>query len=348
LSDEAVDKAGNKPGTADEGAGREQGGPPAPLVEGPPDVPAPAEDTEAVAGDEPGGASDEEASEDMPTLPPASRGSVVGLRWATLPLQRRGGRGGPGGVDPDQIGPERFETGPPTVVMPTLVMPTVVMPVVLSEPQLRPEGAAIAEEPDGGARRPGRRRRRAVLMLAVIALVAAVAVGALVLAGGGSSRRAAVRTLSPQVTFEGFLAESAQAHQVLAAAVGDACRPAPPATKARQDLIIQVSRAVEMRRSVLNGIASDRQRLLAMKGGPSLVNNLDDATSASLSADQGYEAWLEDLQATGCYGAPTNDIHYRAATEASLPASVAKERVVAIWAGVASRYGLPSWTAGQL
>ena len=60
------------------------------------------------------------------------------------------------------------------------------------------------------------------------------------------------------------------------------------------------------------------------------------------------ERCTEDLQATGCYGAPTNDIHYRAATEASLPASVAKDRVVATWAGVASRYGLPSWTAGQL
>jgi hypothetical protein len=154
--------------------------------------------------------------------------------------------------------------------------------------------------------------------------------------------------LTPQATFEGFLAESAQAHQLLAAAVGAACQAAPPATTTRQDLIGKVSRAIEMRRSVLNGIASDRQRLLAMNGGPSLVSDLDDATGASLAADQGYEAWLEDLQATGCYGAPTNDIHYLAATAASLAASVAKERVVVTWAGVASRYGLPSWTAGQL
>jgi hypothetical protein len=184
-------------------------------------------------------------------------------------------------------------------------------------------------------------------MLAVLALVAAAAVGAL-LPGGGSHPRTAVRTLTPQATFEGFLAESARAHQLLAVAVSGACQPAPPETTTRQDLIVQVGRAVEMRRSVLNGIASDRQRLLAINGGPSLVNDLDEATSASLAADQGYEAWLEDLQATGCYGAPTNDIHYRSATEASLAASVAKERVVGIWARVASRYGLPSWTAGQL
>ena len=375
------DEAGAKAGKEEEAPDREREGPPVPIVEGPPAVHGhgpPAETSEEV-GQRTSEETGEEASEDMPTLPPASRGSVIGLRWATFPLQRRGGHVGPEQTGPDQIARERFDTGPPTGVM-----PTVVMPMVLSEPELRPgrggataeedtvegpavggttwvggatwvgapdavgglEGAGGPEEPDGKSRRP-RRRRRAVILLAVLAFVAAVAVGALVL-GGGSPRRTVVRTLTPQATFEGFLAESAQAHQLLAAAVSDACQPAPPATTTRQDLIVQASRAVEMRRSVLNGIASERQRLLAMNGGPSLVNDLDDATGASLSADQGYEAWLEDLQATGCYGAPTNDIHYRAATEASLVASVAKERVVAIWAGVASRYGLPSWTAGQL
>jgi hypothetical protein len=186
-----------------------------------------------------------------------------------------------------------------------------------------------------------------LLLLAVLVFVVAAAVGALVL-GSASPHRTGGRVLTPQATFEGFLADSSQAHQLVAAAVSEACQPAPPATATRQGLILQVSRAVEMRRSVLDGIASNRQRLLAMNGGPSLVSDLGEATSASLSADQGYEEWLGDLQATGCYGAPTNDIHYRAASEASAAASVAKERVVAIWAGVASRYGLPSWTAGQL
>jgi hypothetical protein len=384
------DEAGNKPGKADEGADREQKGPPASYAASPPKAPGPAEEAGEEAGEQPGQASDEDASEDMPTLPPASRGSVIGLRWATVPLQRRGGQVGPDQIGPDPIGPQRFEPGPPTVVMPTVVMPTVVMPtvvmpVVLSEHELRPEGrdptaeqdavegptvggatwvggpawvgaqdafggpniAGGPEELDGEPRRPRRRRRRAVLMLAALALAAAVAVGVLAL-GGGSRHTRAVRTPTPQATFDGFLVESAQAHQLLAAAVSDACKPAPPATTTRQDLIGQVSRAVEMRRSVLNGIASHRRQLLAMNGGPSLVSDLDDATRASLSADQGYEAWLEDLQATGCYGAPTNDIHYHAATAASLAASVAKQRVVLIWAGVASRYGLPSWTAGQL
>jgi hypothetical protein len=322
-----------------------------PTVQGPSLVQAQAEQARKEAG--------EEASEDMPTLPPASRGSVVGLRWATFPLKRPSGQGrpyqispdqiGPHQIGPDQIGPPPYEPGPPTAVL----------PMVLAGPQLPPEPGATSEEDTAeGPAASGpdeldvqallrRRRGRALLLLVVLTLVAAVAVGALVL-GGGSPRRTAGRVLTPQAAFEGFLAESAQADQLVSAAISVACQPAPPSTPTREGLIVQVGRAVELRRSVLAGIASDRHQLLKMNGGPSLIGDLDDASRASLSADQGYEGWLEDLQATGCYGAPTNDIHYRAATEASLAASVAKERVVGIWAGVASRYGLRSWTAGQL
>ncbi len=339
-------------GKAQERAAHEAEGRPAPIdkgtptVHGAPLVQAQAEEARKEAG--------EEATEDMPTLPPASRGSVVGLRWATFPLKRPTGQTrpdqiGPNQIGPSHIGPQSYESGPPTAVLPT----------VLSAPQLRPERGATSEEdtaegpavdgPDelqGQAPRPSR-RGRVLLLLVVLTLVAAVAVGALVL-GGGSPRRTAGRVLIPQTAFEGFLAESAEAHQLVSAAVSAACQPAPPSTPTRQGLIVQVGRAVELRRSVLVDVASDRQQLLKMTGGPSLVGDLDDASGASLLADQGYEAWLEDLQATGCYGAPTNDIHYRAAIQASLAASVAKERVVGIWAGVASRYGLRSWTAGQL
>ena len=342
AEERAAHEAKGRLGPIDEGT---------PTTHGPPLIQAQAEQARQEAG--------EEATEDMPTLPPASRGSVVGLRWATLPLKRPSGRGrsdqiGPDQIRPDQIGPshigpQQYEPGPPTAVLPT----------VLSAPQLRPERGAASEEDtaevptlggpdelDVQAQRP-RRRARALLVLVVLTLVAAVALGALVL-GGGSPRRTAGGVLTPQAVFEGFLAESARAHQLVSAAVSDACQPAPPSTPTRQDLIVQVGRAVELRRSVLAGIGSDRQQLLKMTGGPSLIGDLEVASGASLSADQGYEAWLEDLQATGCYGAPTNDIHYRAATEASSAASVAKERVVGIWAGVASRYGLRSWTAGQL
>jgi hypothetical protein len=154
--------------------------------------------------------------------------------------------------------------------------------------------------------------------------------------------------LAPRATFELFLSNSAQAHQLVAAALSSACQPAAPASAARQELIAEVKRAVDLRSSVLSGIAADRQPLLAMDGGQSLVLDLNAATEASLRADEGYEAWLEDLQATGCYGAPTNDLHYRAASESSLAATAAKQRLVGDWAGVASQYGLRNWSAGQL
>jgi hypothetical protein len=72
------------------------------------------------------------------------------------------------------------------------------------------------------------------------------------------------------------------------------------------------------------------------------------ATDASVQADAGYRAWLEDLQATGCYSAPTNDVHYRAATAASLVAGQAEEELAAGWAGIASRSHLRSWKASDL
>ena len=99
MSDEA--------GKAEERAGHEARGRPAPVdeatptVQSPPLVQAQAEEARKEAGDEARG----EATEDMPTLPPASRGSVVGLRWATFPLKRPSGQGRPDQIGPDQIGP---------------------------------------------------------------------------------------------------------------------------------------------------------------------------------------------------------------------------------------------------
>ena len=136
MSDEA--------GKAEERAAHEAKGRPAPIdegtptVHGPPLVQAQAEQARKEAG--------EEATEDMPTLPPASRGSVVGLRWATFPLKRPSGQGRPDQIVPDQIGPDQigpshigpqpYEPGPPTAVL----------PMVLSAPQLRPERGATSEE----------------------------------------------------------------------------------------------------------------------------------------------------------------------------------------------------------
>lgn len=282
----------------------------------------------------------DDVAEDLPTVPPAPRGSSAGLRWATFPLER----------PPAHVGTERYLPGPPTALV----------PVASGGPEVRrgddATGPGGAVETAGGPPGPARKARRhvkrvkVVLLVAAVAFVAAVGATATVLgtAATNAPRQTSARALAPQTVFQGFLAVSASAHQLVAAAIGASCRPAPPGTASRQVLIGQVGRAAALRRSVLDGIAADRKGLLAMHDGRSLVGDLEDATEASLSADQGYEAWLEDLQATGCYGAPTNDIHYRAASEASLAATGAKQRLVAVWAGVASQYGLRSWAAGQL
>ncbi|HXW81815.1 MAG TPA: hypothetical protein VEJ84_20085, partial [Acidimicrobiales bacterium] len=56
------------------------------------------------------------------------------------------------------------------------------------------------------------------------------------------------------------------------------------------------------------------------------------AATASLQAEQGYTAWVDDLQATGCYCAPTNDVHYLGAQAAQAMAASAQGQLAAMWA----------------
>ncbi len=63
-----------------------------------------------------------------------------------------------------------------------------------------------------------------------------------------------------------------------------------------------------------------------------MVSDLNAATLAELTVDQDDQGWLQDLQATGCYSAPTNDIHYRAAGLDAPAAAGADTRLADAWA----------------
>jgi hypothetical protein len=167
-----------------------------------------------------------------------------------------------------------------------------------------------------------------------------------------------VRPLRPPVTsplkpsseelFENLLGVSATAQILVRTAVDGACRTAAPLSGARAGLVAQIGRADALRRYVLADVDDQQAALLKMPGGRALSADLLRATGASIRADAAYAAWLGDLQATGCYSAPTNDIHYRAAAQASVAADHAKVQLAAGWASVASRSGLRSWTAADL
>jgi hypothetical protein len=128
------------------------------------------------------------------------------------------------------------------------------------------------------------------------------------------------------------MASNASAEGLAATAVARSCAQAAPGLPHRGGFLNDLGRAIVLRQSVLRALDVDRRRLLAMPHGAELVTDLTAATTADLTVDQDYQGWLQDLQATGCYSAPTNDIHYRAAGLGSSAAAVANQRLTQAWA----------------
>jgi hypothetical protein len=186
-----------------------------------------------------------------------------------------------------------------------------------------------------------------ICLLAAVAGVVAWRTGALggtkpaVQAGSGDRG-------SPEAHFAGLLAAVALGHSLVEGAVAAACTTTPPASAARAAQLARAERGGASYRSVQQQLAADRPSLDEVPSGRVLAGDLGRTTAAELEAEQAYSAWLEDLQATGCYSAPTNDLNYELASQASLSAALAAVKLAATWAGVAPRYHLQTWSAADL
>ena len=155
---------------------------------------------------------------------------------------------------------------------------------------------------------------------------------AIVLAGREAiDHRHSLGTSTGEALFEQLMASNSSAEELVATAVARSCAEAAPGIPLRRGLLGDLSRAISLRQSVLRALAADRVQLLAMADGAQLVSDLSAATMADLAVDQDYQAWLQDLQATGCYSAPTNDIHYRTAGRDSSAAAGTDERLAQAW-----------------
>lgn len=276
-------------------------------------------------------------------MPPAPRPKPAALRWATqehLVSHRPGARAAGGQTRSDTPRPALRRPAPPDPTQPLTRADDAVAPASrpsrASSPSspsvpdrtsgtLRPTPAVLAPAPRS---RPGR-----VLfwLLAVVAVLALVTAG-LVLAGVTNVPRTTARLSAAEVTFKGLMARDETAQKLAEGAVAHPCRPASPASAARAASLGHLGRAVSLRQSVLRGIGADKGQLLGMPDGGRLVADLTKAARTGLAVDQDDQGWLRDLQATGCYSAPTNDIHFRAAALAGPAATRAAERVAADWA----------------
>ena len=193
------------------------------------------------------------------------------------------------------------------------------------------QGAEDEEATAGGG---GRHRRLFALLVLVGALCALAGVAVVVVWRVGQDNVARSRppvsspaASSPRQRLDKLLSANAAAGTVVEGAVERACRPPTPGSGARALLVAELRHAGGLYDQVLLDVKAEQVALAKMPAGRALSAELVRATEASVQAARAYGAWLEDLQATGCYSAPTNDIHYRAAAAASLAAGRAERQL---------------------
>jgi len=262
--------------------------------------------------------------EELPTMPPAPRSDKPGLRWATP------GPGAPRGREPGRrLRPEPPREAP---TAPVHVSPRAPGPAPgrgsRAYPAGQDEGRGGGED---GTRAGGRGRshRRLSALLVLVGLLCALAGVAVVVVWRVGDDKVAPRTTpstshpgrSPEQVLESLLATGATAQALVKNAIDGACRTTMPQSSARAELIAEIGHAGAIYRQVLARVQADQELLSQMPGGLGLSTDLVGAIAASARAATAYGDWLEDLQATGCYSAPTNNLHYREATAAAVGAA---------------------------
>jgi hypothetical protein len=275
-------------------------------------------------GSEPGsgpGPWPSEEADELPTMPPNPNFGKA-LRWAV----------------PEPVGsgtpvPHR-PPGPPT------------RPAERAQPATSPqpyedlaalEAAVLANGTPGAPK--NRWLARSALVLAVLAVVAGTTVGVISLTQHSPRQAAAV--------FAGLLRQSDSAHKLVDEAVGAACAVVAPDQPARAADLASLAQAVALRTSVLAQLSSQQDQAAHLPDGDQLFNRLRAVSVASLAADRAYQSWLDDLQATGCYSAPTNNLDYAAAIRAATVASADVQLLETAWAGTAPKLKLPLSLAAE-
>jgi hypothetical protein len=311
--------------------------------------------------------------DERPTMPPASRVSGATLRWATH-AGRRPARAEPahparapapaqvvaGAVRPRPSGTVERQ-GPTLHDVPDWDAPrrsprvedigTQPVPVAIPGGPTPSPWAGVPSDDEvvvGYALGPRPRRRlrgRWAMVLFVLLVALALALAGTGFAGMFNSapptsarhpKTVSLKGDTARAAFSYLLATSADANRLVRSAVGEACLTQAPGSPGRQRVSAQLSKAAAMSRSVVSLAASVRVRLLAMPGGEALVALLDGAAEDSVAADIGYKSWVKDLQATGCYSAPTNDLHYIQAQKASAAGVLAQRQLTALRASLAA------------
>ena len=262
---------------------------------------------------------------ELPTVPPAPRRDKAALRWATpgpapAPGREPGRRLRPG---PSRPAAPREEPTAPVLVPPG--------PPGRGAPARPGPPGQAGPDLDAGAGTGGGGHRRLFALLVLAGALCALAGAALVIVwrvgqdkvAGTSPPVSSVPSSPLPAGFAGLLGTEATAARLVQGGLDHACRPVTPQSGARALLVAEVGRGADLYHQVLVGVKADQVALARMPEGRARSAEAVRAAGLARSAESSgraagaYAAWLEDLQATGCYSAPTNDIHYREATAAA-------------------------------
>jgi hypothetical protein len=285
------------------------------------------------SGGGPSGGEQPDLDEELPTVPPPGSpgGGRLALRWSTTAFAAR-------------PGPPR--TGYPGDVAVTDVLPVTAAPATdptaaLPAGGVHPGGPPLTPA-TGAERDEGRRRSRGTRVTLATGLVILVAAGVVLAV-------AAPWSATPQRAFGRLLATVASARALTGQAAGRACLVSAPASPARAALVAELSRAVALDEPVVAVLSAPGSRSrFGFPGAGPLVADLRTVASTAVSVARLDRSWLEDLQATGCYSAPTNDLHYMEAQRASAGAQAAAADLARRWSAVAAGRGLRLWPASSL
>jgi hypothetical protein len=150
--------------------------------------------------------------------------------------------------------------------------------------------------------------------------------------------RSGARKVSPPSDLASMLSSLSSADRLTRQAVNIACAGASPGS--RQPAVSDLDQAEASDRAVLSSLEAGRARLSTWPAAAPLLGQVARVARASLAVEGDYRAWVSDLEATGCFSAPRNDLNYERARLATSSQSSATGQLARLWAPLARRYGL--------
>ncbi|HMK97817.1 MAG TPA: hypothetical protein VK425_09750, partial [Acidimicrobiales bacterium] len=126
----------------------------------------------------------------------------------------------------------------------------------------------------------------------------------------GAPALGALERMAPPEAARALVSATNSAQAEVQTEVAQGCRSQPPASPSRQALVVGVGEALSTERAVFSLVRADAAPLSSLPQGPFFVSLMERLSSQAAAAAGSYRAWLADLQATGCYSAPTNNLDY--------------------------------------